>query len=149
MNFAIFIFVYSLLATDTTDIGVRPMQQTTNNKQQTTGRAYEPLLLHFSKRLSRFYFIAVFLTCELPIKMVQISRSRNSSSGNTSFFHFIVTALLCAISFYTGNLSSFTTCDCPLSNSNTNVAGNSQVVEQKVDEQKIEAIVQQRLQAGK
>ena len=63
--------------------------------------------------------------------MVQMSRTRVSSSSKVSPLHIFLTIFLCGISFYTGIVSSSDK-KCPTS------AG-------KLD---IEAIVQQRLEAG-
>ena len=62
--------------------------------------------------------------------MVQMSRTRASSGSKVSPLHIFLTIFLCGISFYTGIVSSSD--KCPTS------AG-------KLD---IEAIVQQRLEAG-
>ncbi len=77
--------------------------------------------------------------------MVQISRSRHGSRGGTNYFHIILTGLFCAISFYTGTLSPLAACDCPV----TGTIGTTQVKGNDIDDAKIEAIVQQRLEAGK
>lgn len=80
--------------------------------------------------------------------MVQISRSKKSSSRAISIVHIFLTFLLCAFSFYTGTLSA-TSSDCSSSHSGANDGVGNSSTAQNVDATKIEAIVQQRLQAGK
>jgi hypothetical protein len=58
----------------------------------------------------------------------------------------VITAFLCALSFYSGNLSASTPCDC---SAVTSTHDRIVPVQGALDDQKIDAIVKQRVQAGK
>ena len=77
--------------------------------------------------------------------MVRIARSRSKPASKIGILHIFLTAVLCCLSFYCGALSGVKNgVSCP----DVSAEADTSPVNDVVENAKIEAVVQQRVEAG-